>query len=361
MQPFDLHGLELKNRVVLAPLTRARAGKDRVPNAIMAKYYSKRASAGLLITEATTISEQANGWNESAGIYNADQVAGWKLSVNAVHRAGGLFFCQLWHCGRSSHPAFHGGQQHVAPSAIKIEGDYIHTPDGKLPHETPRALESAEIPGVIMDYQRAAERAKEAGFDGVEIHAANGYLINTFLESKTNHRKDAYGGSIEKRTRFLLEAVEAVTHVYPTSRIGVRVSPNGAYNDMGSPDYREQHLYVAKKLNEFGLAYLHVMDGLGFGFHDLGPPMTLTEYREVFDGPLMGNCGYTQETAEAAIAAGKADLISFGRPYISNPDLVERFANGWPLAEEAPVEVWYTPAGEDGYANWPTYEEQQSA
>ncbi len=360
LQSFDLHGLELKNRVVLAPMTRARAGKDRVPNDLMAKYYAKRASAAIVLTEATTISPQANGWNESAGIYTDAQVAGWRSTVDAVHQAGGVIFCQLWHCGRASHSAFHNGEKHVAPSAIKLDGDYIHTPDGKLPHETPRALELAEIPGIVADYKRAAERAKEAGFDGIEVHAANGYLINTFLESKTNHRDDAYGGSIKNRTRFLLEIVEAVTQVFPANRVGVRVSPNGAFNDMGSPDYREQHVYVAEQLDKFGLAYLHVMDGLGFGFHGLGEPMTLAEYRKVFNGPLMGNCGYTQATAEAAVAAGDADLISFGRPYISNPDMVERFANGWPLAEEAPVEVWYTPAGEEGYSDWPTYEEQQS-
>lgn len=276
--------------------------------------------------------------------------------MQRVHDAGGVFFCQLWHTGRASHPAFHGGEPQVAPSAIKINADYIHTPEGKKPHESPRALETKELPGIVADYRRAAERAKEAGFDGVEIHSANGYLLDTFLQSKTNHRTDGYGGSVENRTRLLLEVVNAVCEVFPSNRVGVRMSPNGAFNDMGSEDYREQFLYAAAELGKLGLAYLHLMDGLGFGFHELGEPMTLREFRTVFGGPLMGNCGYTQATAEAAIAAGDADLISFGRPYLSNPDLVERFANGWPLADDAPIETWYTP-GETGYADWPAHHE----
>ncbi|MEO1497303.1 MAG: alkene reductase [Planctomycetota bacterium] len=357
LQPFDLRDLGIKNRVVLAPMTRARAGKDRVPTDRMAEYYAQRAAAGLVLTEATTISEQANGWNESAGIYTAEQATGWEKVVRAVHDAGGVIFLQLWHCGRASHSAFHGGEKAVAPSAIAINAEYIHTPEGKKPHETPRALDTDELSGVVADYQLAAERAKQAGFDGVEVHSANGYLLDTFLQSKTNHREDAYGGSVENRYRLLAEVVTAVSEVWPANRVGVRLSPNGAFNDMGSPDYREQFLYAARKLNKIGLAYLHVMDGLGFGFHGLGDAMTLREFRGVFEGPLMGNCGYTQETAEAAIAVGDADMISFGRPFISNPDLVERFKNGWPLAEDADVSVWYTP-GEKGYADWPTYSAQ---
>ncbi|MGL4513440.1 MAG: alkene reductase [Lacipirellulaceae bacterium] len=354
LSPFDLAGLALKNRVVLAPMTRARAGKERVPTDLMAKYYAQRASAGLVLTEATTISEQANGWNESAGIYNDTQADGWKKAVAAVHDAGGVIFCQLWHCGRASHSAFHAGLPAVAPSAIAINGEYIHTPEGKKPHETPRPLEASEVPAVVADYVAAARRAEAAGFDGVEVHGANGYLIDTFLQSKTNQRTDAYGGSLDNRFRFLAEVLAGVTSVFPANRVGVRLSPNGVYNDMGSPDYRETFLGVAERLDRFGLAYLHVMDGLAFGFHELGTPMTLAEFRVVFHGALMANCGYTQETAEGAIAAGDADLVSFGRPFISNPDLVDRFANDWPLAEPAEIAAWYTP-GEKGYADWPTY------
>lgn len=354
-QPFDLRGLPLSNRIVLAPMTRSRAGVNRVPNEIMAKYYAQRSAAGLLISEATTISEQANGWNESPGIYTDAMTEGWKLTVRAVHERGSKIFLQLWHLGRASHSSFHGGKPAVAPSAIKINEPFIHTPNGKQPHEVPRALETAEIPLIVEDYRRAAARAKEAGFDGVEIHAANGYLIDTFLQSKTNHRTDGYGGSKENRYRFLNEVTEAVTSVWPAERVGVRLSPNGAFNDMGSPDFREQFTYVAEELNRFRLAYLHVIDGLAFGFHQLGERMTLPEFRRVFDGPLMGNCGYQREDAEKAVVEGQADLIAFGRPFISNPDLVERFKNGWPLAEPAPMSDWYSPTGEQGYTDFPAY------
>lgn len=354
-QPFCLHDLELANRIVLAPMTRSRAGTSRIPNQLMAEYYAQRSEAGLLITEATTISEEANGWNESPGIYTDEMAEGWKYTVDAVHEKGSVIFLQLWHLGRSSHSSFHDGKPAVAPSAIKINEPYIHTPTGKQPHEVPRALETKEIPRVVDDYRNAAELAKAAGFDGVEIHGANGYLIDTFLQSKTNHRTDQYGGSVENRYRFLKEVVEGVSSVWSANRVGVRLSPNGAFNDMGSPDYREQFTFVASELDLFGLSYLHVMDGLAFGFHELGEPMTLAEFRKVFHGPLVGNCGYTQETAEKAIEEGHADLIAFGRPFISNPDLVQRFKNNWPLAEPAEMLDWYLPTGENGYTDFPTF------
>jgi N-ethylmaleimide reductase len=357
LSPFDLQGLALKNRVVMAPMTRSRAGEERMPNALMAEYYAQRASAGLIITEATVISKQANGWQHSPGIYSEAQAEAWKQVVDTLHAQGTPVFLQLWHCGRASHSSFQeNGQLPVAPSAIAINGDYIHTPIGKQPYQTPRALETEEIPGIVEDYRRGVELAKSAGFDGVEVHAANGYLINEFLESKTNHRSDRYGGSVENRYRFLKEIVEAVLTVFPANRVGVRLSPNGGFNDMGSPDFRETSLYVAQQLDSYGLAYLHVMDGLDFGFHELGEPMTLSEFRSVFKGLLMGNCGYTQETAEKAIASGDADLIAFGRPFISNPDLVERFANDWPLSPPADVKVWSSFEAE-GYTDFPTYEE----
>lgn len=354
-QAFKLHDLMLPNRIVLAPMTRSRAGIQRIPNKIMAEYYVQRSSAGLLITEATTISEEANGWNESPGVYTDEMTEGWKHITEAVHSQGGLIFLQLWHMGRASHSSFHGGKPAVAPSAIKINEKYIHTPIGKQPHEVPRALETSEIPRVVEDYKKAAARAKAAGFDGVEIHGANGYLIDAFLQSKTNHRTDQYGGSLENRYRFLKEVVEAITSVLPANRVGVRLSPNGVFNDMGSADYREQFTLVASQLDRFGLAYLHVIDGLTFGFHQLGEPMTLAEFRRVFHGPLVGNCGYNHETAEKAIAEGHADLIAIGRPFISNPDLVERYRNGWPLAGEAPMSDWYLPTGSKGYTDFPAH------
>jgi N-ethylmaleimide reductase len=312
------------------------------------------------VTEGTTISEEANGWGESPGIYTDKMADAWKPVVDAVHEKQGVIFLQLWHCGRASHSSFLHGKLPVAPSAIKLNGDYVHTPTGKQPYEVPRALETAEISRVVSDYQQAAERAKKAGFDGVEIHGANGYLIDEFLQSKTNHRTDQYGGSIENRFQFLKEVVEAVTSVWSAYRVGVRMSPNGVYNDMGSPDYKEQFTYVAKQLDQYKLAYLHVMDGLGFGFHNLGEPMTLSDLRAAFHGTLIGNCGYTQATAAQAVSAGHADLIAFGRPFISNPDLVERFQNGIPLAEPAPMSDWYSPTGEKGYTDFPSYSANQA-
>ena len=354
---FDLGGLTLKNRVVMAPLTRGRAGKERMPNALMAEYYAQRASVGLMIAEATVISKQANGWLNSPGIYSDEQAEAWKQVVDAVHARTTPFFLQLWHMGRASHSSFQeNGQLPVSASALKLQAEYIHTPIGKQPYETPRSLETNEIPLVVEDYRRAAVRAKDAGFDGVEIHAANGYLIDQFLQSKTNHRTDQYGGSLENRYRFLKEIVEAILTVLPANRVGIRLSPNGNYNDMGSKDFRETFLYVAQQLNAYGLAYLHILDGLGFGFHEMGEPMVLAEFRHVFTGPLIANCGYTQESAEAAIKDGNADLIAFGRPLISNPDLVERFANGWALNPPADPSIWYS-FDQEGYIDFPTYKE----
>lgn len=357
-QPFQLHALKLANRVALAPMTRARAGTERIPNQLMAEYYAQRSGAGLIISEATTVSAQANGWNESPGIYTQAMVEGWKLVTEAIHQAGSKVFLQLWHCGRASHPSFHNGEKHVAPSAIKINAEYIYTPKGKEPHETPRALETDEISGVVEDYRRAALCAKEAGFDGVEIHSANGYLLDTFMQSKTNLREDAYGGSIENRCRLLGEVVSAIKSEWDSHRIGVRFSPNGVFNDMGSPDYREQFTYAAKQLDQHNLAYLHVMDGLAFGFHELGDPMTLAEFRKVFSGPLIGNCGYDKTSAESAVDENHADMIAIGRPYISNPDLVARYQNDWPLAPEAEVSDWYMPAGAKGYTDFPAYSDK---
>jgi N-ethylmaleimide reductase len=334
-------------------MARARSGAERIPNALMAEYYSQRASAGLVITEATTVSAQGNGWDESAGIYTDAMTEGWKLTTEAVHSKGGAVFLQLWHTGRASHSAFHGGELPVSASAVKIKGDQIHTPEGKKDYEVPRALEITELPGIVADYRAAAVRTKAAGFDGVEVHSANGYLLNQFLESKTNHRTDEYGGSVENRTRLLLEVVTAVCEVFPANRVAVRLSPNGVFNDMGSPDYREQYTYAATELDKFGLAYLHVMDGLAFGFHALGEAMTLPDFRKIFNSPLMGNCGYDKETAESTIESGAADMIAIGRPYISTPDLAERWAAGIELNSDIDASHWYTPAGAEGYTDQP--------
>jgi N-ethylmaleimide reductase len=356
LEPFALGDLLLPNRIVMAPLTRGRAGPERIPNTTMAEYYAQRASAGLIISEATTISEQANGWLESPGIYTDAMEEGWRQVTAAVHAAGGRIFLQLWHMGRASHSDFHGGSLPVSASAVRIAGDGIHTPHGKKPYETPRPLQTWEVQAVVADYARAAARARRAGFDGVEIHAANGYLIDQFLQSRTNLRTDDYGGSIQKRVRFLREVVEAVSAEWPARRVGVRLAPNGAFNDMGSPNFREQFTYTAELLDGHALAYLHVMDGLAFGFHKLGEPLTLADFRRVFHGPLMGNCGYDFASAARAIASGAADMIAFGRPFISNPDLVARCRHGWPLAPPADMADWYSPTGAKGYTDFPSHQ-----
>jgi N-ethylmaleimide reductase len=344
----------LANRIVLAPLTRSRAGAERLPNALMAEYYAQRADAGLLISEATSISVQGLGFLNNPGIYTDEQAQAWQLTTKAVHDQGGKIFLQLWHCGRASHTSFHPETGlPVAPSAIKLNGDYIHTPSGKQAYETPRALETAEVQQIVLDYQSAASRAKAAGFDGIEIHAANGYLIDEFLQSKTNHRTDEYGGSNINRTRFLLDIVAAVKQVWDADKIGVRLSPNGVFNDMGSEDYREQFFYTAQELAKQDLAYLHVMDGLAFGFHGLGEPITLAELKKIYPGCIIGNCGYTQELAEQRLQDGDADLIAFGRPFISNPDLVARFQHNLELNVDAEMDVWYADIGEKGYTDFP--------
>lgn len=354
LEPFNLSGLELSNRMAMAPMTRARSGDNRIPNELMVEYYTQRSSVGLTITEATTISGQANGWVNSPGIYTAEMTNGWKQVVDSVHKANGKIFLQLWHCGRASHSSFHNGKPAVAPSAIKINGEYMHTPKGKEAYEVPKALSSDEICQTIKDYQQAAQNAKDAGFDGVEVHSANGYLLDSFLQSKTNHRDDEYGGSVQARFRMLDEVIQAVTDVWDSTRVGVRISPNGVFNDMGSEDYQKQFTYVAEQLNTRNLSYLHVMDGLGFGFHELGEPMTLQDFRKIFNAPIIGNVGYTQESAEQVIQDGHADMIAFGRPFISNPDLVHRFAKNLELNPEADVSTWYTPAGAEGYVDFPT-------
>lgn len=352
---IKIGNLELSNRIVMAPMTRARAGKERLPNSLMAQYYSQRASAGLIITEATSISVQALGWNESPGIYTDEQVQAWKQVTDSVHQKNGKIFLQLWHCGRASHSSFHPELGlSVSASAIAMNEEYIHTPNGKQPHEVPRALELNEIPGIVDDFKKAAQRAMQAGFDGVEIHGANGYLIDQFLQTKSNQRQDQYGGSIENRSRFLFEVVKAVSEAVGSACVGLRISPNGVFGDMGSPDFRELFVYLAQNLNQYDLAYLHVMDGLGFGFHQLGEPMLLKEFKAIYHNPIIGNIGYTKESAEEALKNGDADMIAFGRPYISNPDLVERFQNNWTLNPDPEMKDWYSNTAE-GYTDFQTY------
>lgn len=356
-KPFDWAGQTLKNRMVLAPLTRGRAGPDRVPNKIIGDHYVQRAEAGLIISEATSISEEGNGWVESPGIYTDAMVEGWRSVVSRVHEAGGKMVLQLWHTGRASHSDFHNGDLPLSASAIKIEGDEIHTPKGKKEYEVPRTMTLDDIKRTVADYKKAAINAKAAGFDGVEVHAANGYLINQFLDSRSNQRDDNYGGSLENRYRFLSEVMDAVLSVWPAEQVGVRLSPNGVFNDMGADDFRETFTYVAQQLNALKVGYLHVMDGLAFGFHERGEPMTLAEFRALFDGMLIGNCGYTKEDAEKRISDGDGDMVAFGRPWITNPDLPTRFANDYPLTAFDDPASWYGNSVE-GYNDFTTYKEE---
>lgn len=346
--------LTLKNRIAMAPMTRGRAGESRIPNEMMAEHYFQRASAGLLITEATVISPQGVGWIGSPGIFTDEMVAGWRKVTQRVNPTGSHLFLQLWHCGRASHSDFHNGELPVSASAVKLNGDQIHTPLGKKDYEAPRPMTTDDIKATVNDYKKAAVNAKAAGFSGVEVHSANGYLLNQFLDSKTNLRTDQYGGSPENRFRFLREALTAVFEVWPAQQVGVRLSPNGVFNDMGSDDFRETYLYAIKELNKMNLAYVHIMDGLAFGFHEKGEPMTLAEFRAHYDGIIVGNCGYTKEEGEKRLASGDADIAAFGRPFISNPDLVERLQHGWPLAPFDDMTYWYTSEAK-GYTDYAPY------
>lgn len=353
-EPVKLGDLTLKNRIAMAPMTRGRAGETRVPNDLMAEHYSQRASAGLIITEATVVSQQGIGWIGSPGIYTAEMTEGWSKVTERVKQAGSEIFLQMWHCGRASHSDFHNGELPVSASAVKLNGDQIHTPIGKKDYEVPRPLTVDEIAATVNDYRKAAINAREAGFSGIEVHSANGYLLNQFLDSKTNLREDQYGGSNENKYRFLAEVLAAVLEVWPSARVGVRLSPNGVFNDMGSEDFRETFLYVIKQLNKLNLAYVHIMDGLAFGFHEKGAPMTLEEFREHYDGVIIGNCGYTKEDAQQRIADGNADIAAIGRPFITNPDLVERWQNDWPVVPPEDMSLWYT-EGAEGYNDYPPY------
>lgn len=343
LSPYKLGTLELSNRVVMAPLTRGRAGTSRLPNDYMRQYYEMRASAGLIIAEASAVSPQGYGWFGGPGLYTQEHAEGWKHVTEAVHKKGGKIFVQLWHMGRQSHPSFHETNEIVAPSAIKIPGDghVRDAHDQPVPYATPRALTTEEVEALPEQYKHSARIAKESGFDGVEIHCANGYLLDTFLQSSTNLRTDKYGGSPENRVRILHEIITAIAEVFPHDRIGVRIAPNGVFGGMGSADNDTFFPFLAKEIAKYGLAYLHVMDGLGFGFHNLCKPVTLFDIKKEFPGPIIGNITYTKDTAEGALRTGAVDLIAFGRAYLSNPDLVERFKNNLPLAEDAPFAHWY--------------------
>jgi len=343
--------LTLPNRMVMAPMTRGRAGSDGTPTQIMPRYYQSRASAGLLVTEATAISRMGTGWLGAPGIYTKAHVGGWQAVTKAVHTAGGRIFLQLWHMGRVSHPDFLDGQLPVGPSAIAAAGS-THTHKGKQTYVTPRALAKSEIAGIVAEYAAAARLAREAGFDGVELHGANGYLIDQFLRDCSNQRSDEYGGSSQNRARFLLEVTKAVCSAWSPDRVGVRLSPNGNYNDMKDSTPGTTFTHAASELSKFGLAYLHVTEPLPGSPMHVPAPVVTPAMRKVFHGPLIVNGGYDATSATAAIDSGATDLVAFGVPFLANPDLVKRFATGAKL--NAPdFATLYTP-GEKGYTDYAT-------
>lgn len=348
--PVRVGALSLPNRMVMAPMTRGRASTDGIPTPRMVGYYASRAAAGLLVTEATAISPTARGWLHAPGIHGDAHVAAWRPVTSAVHAAGGRIFLQLWHMGRVSHPDFLGGELPVGPSAIAAQGE-SHTPSGKKPYVTPRALGIAEIEAIVGDYANAARRARAAGFDGVEIHGANGYLVDQFLRDGSNQRTDRYGGSVGNRARFLREVATAVANAWSADRVGVRLSPTGNYNDMRDSDPEATFCHAARMLNDLGLAYLHVTEPLpGSPMHVPLPPVT-PAMRRAWHGTFVVNGGYDAATADAAIGEGKADLVAFGLPFLANPDFVKRTRTGAALN---PVDwaTLYTP-GDKGYSDYP--------
>ena len=342
--PIQVGDLELPNRIVMAPLTRCRAEPGRVPGALMAEYYVQRASAGLIISEATSVTPMGVGYPDTPGIWSAEQVQGWKNVTSAVHAAGGRIFLQLWHVGRISDPSYLDGELPVAPSAVRPQG-HVSLIRPKREFVTPRALETAEIAGVVEAYRQGAANAKAAGFDGVEIHGANGYLLDQFLQDSTNQRSDQYGGSLENRARLLLEVTDAVVSVWGAGRVGMHLAPRADAHDMGDSNRAETFAYVARELGQRGIAFIcareHAADD------SLGPQL-----KQLFGGVYIANERFTGEQANRWLAEGKADAVAFGIPFIANPDLPARLAAGAPL-NPADSNTFYA-AGPVGYIDYPT-------
>lgn len=343
-RPLRAGALELPNRIVMAPLTRSRAGDQRVPNALMAEYYRQRAGAGLILTEATSVSPSGVGYAGTPGIWREDQVEGWRLVTDAVHAAGGRIVLQLWHVGRISDPEFLDGQLPVAPSAIRPAG-HVSLLRPQRPYVTPRALELSEIPGIVEDFRRGAENAKRAGFDGVEIHGANGYLPDQFLQDSTNRRTDEYGGPVENRARFMLEVVDAAISVWGPERVGLHLSPQGDIHDMGDSNPAETFGYVAREAARRGLAFLFVREPVA------GPDRVGPVIREAFKGAYIANGDLTPEIAETLVAERRADGVSWGRLFIANPDLPERLARG--ASPQEPDPSTFYSGGAHGYTDYP--------
>lgn len=338
--------LTLPNRILLAPLTRARAGLARQPNALMAQYYTQRASAGLMLTEATSVTPMGVGYANTPGVWSKEQVEGWKLTTRAVHEAGGRIFLQLWHVGRISDPLFLNGELPVAPSAVKPAG-HVSLVRPQKEFVTPRALDRAELPAIIEAYRQGAQNAQEAGFDGVELHGANGYLLDQFLQDSTNQRTDDYGGSIENRARLMLEAVDAAISVWGPGRVGLHLAPRGDAHDMGDSDPLATFSHVAKEVGKRGIAFICAREHQGEG--RIGPQL-----KAAFGGVYIANEKFTLETANQAIAGGEADAVAFGVPFLANPDLPRRFSLKAPL--NAPDPSTFYADGPHGYTDYPFLE-----
>jgi 2,4-dienoyl-CoA reductase-like NADH-dependent reductase (Old Yellow Enzyme family) len=342
--PLRVGDLDLPNRIIMAPLTRSRAGDSRIPNQLMAEYYSQRASAGLILSEATVVSPMGIGYAETPGIWSAEQVEGWKLTTRAVHEAGGRIFLQLWHVGRVSDPVFLNGALPVAPSPVAVNGN-VSLLRPPTPFVTPRALDRKEIPGIVEAFRRGAENAQLAGFDGVELHGANGYLLDQFLQNGTNLRADDYGGSIENRARLMLEATDAVISVWGAGRVGMHLAPRGDAHSMGDSDLTGTFEYIARRLGERKIAFICAREHAGSG--RIGPTL-----KAAFGGAYIANEKFTYETAEQAIEAGEADAVAFGKLFIANPDLPRRFALQAPLNEPRTAEFYS--GGPHGYTDYPS-------
>ena len=345
--PITLGDIELPNRIIMAPLTRVRAEQGNIAGELMTEYYTQRASAGLLIAEATMAMENGSAFINEPGIHSAEQIAGWKKVTDAIHAKGGRIVLQIWHGGRACHPDMNNGNEPIAPSAIAID-DEVHTPEGKKTYTVPRELSDDEIPAIVAGFRKAAENAKEAGFDGVEVHGANGYLLDSFLRDGSNQRNGDYGGPLENRARLLLEVIEAVVGVWGSGRVGVRTSPLNSYNSMKDSDPIGMTEYLAKQFNRFNLAYWHLMRADFFGVQTGD---VVTPARAAYNGNLVTNMGYSREEADVTIANQQADAVAFGVPFIANPDLVERFQQNAELNQANP-DTFYTP-GPVGYTDYP--------
>ncbi|MDV6341033.1 alkene reductase [Nitrosomonas sp. Is24] len=345
--PLKLGALTVPNRIFMAPLTRCRAGDEHLPNALMAEYYAQRASAGLIIAEATMVIEGNSAFWKEPGIHSVQQVTGWRFVTDAVHAAGGRIFLQLWHGGRACHPLLNRGAQPVAPSAIAI-ADEVRTPEGKKPYAVPRELRDDELPGIVAGFKQAAQNAQSAGFDGIEIHGANGYLLDEFLRDGSNKRSGPYGGPVENRARLMLEVLEAVSAVWGSGRVGLRISPLSSYNSMIDSDPAGLSAWLANRLNDYHLAYLHVIRG---DVYQQQSGDVMTPIRQHYKGVLIGNMGYSGDEASEDIAAGKVDAVAFGTSFLANPDLPARIKTGAALNPPNPATFYTWDA--QGYTDYP--------